>query len=109
MRGGVFELFARVRREALVLAMRAQGGAHPIGQLRSPGPGLMLHDRNGEPRAQLEVGEEGPRLYMEDEHAPTIGHYLSDDPAKTISANKSGVSHPPGLLRRIYGLIPAAD
>ena len=57
------------------------------------GPGLMLYDRNGDPRAQLDVGKEGPRLYMEDEQgfAVTVGHYLSDEPAKTSKLNAASV------------------
>jgi hypothetical protein len=46
------------------------------------GPGLMLYDRNGEPRAQLDVGKEGSRLYLEDQNgfAATVGNCFTLDP-----------------------------
>jgi hypothetical protein len=43
----------------------------------------MLYDRNGEPRAQLDVGKEGSRLYLEDQNgfAAKLGNYYTVDPA----------------------------
>jgi hypothetical protein len=56
------------------------------------GPGLMLY-QDGEPRAQLDVGKEGPRLYLEDERgfAATIGNYFSDDSTKNAKLTAASV------------------
>ena len=43
--------------------------------------GLMLYDLEGNPRAQLDAGMEGPRLYLEDEKgfSATVGSYYSSE------------------------------
>jgi hypothetical protein len=45
--------------------------------------GVMLYDRDGEPRTQLDVGKEGPRLYLEDRDGfqATVGYTTVNDPA----------------------------
>ena len=41
-----------------------------------------MYDELGKPRVQLDVGKEGPRLYLEDEKgfSATVGNYYTADP-----------------------------
>ena len=44
----------------------------------STGPGLMMYDDQGQARAQLDVGKNGPRLYFENQfgYQATVGNYF---------------------------------
>lgn len=53
------------------------------------GAGLMLYDSVGDPRAQFDVGVDGPRIYMEDNRGftATLGkQYFQGDDAKNQKA-----------------------
>src|SRR5689334_18793316 len=57
-------------------------GGHVRPALQGPETaGLMLYDLEGNPRAQLDAGMEGPRLYLEDEKgfSATVGSYYSSE------------------------------
>lgn len=73
----------------------------------SSGPGLVLADLQGTLHAQFDVGEDGPRLYLEDKKgfSATLGnYYFSDEPAK----NKKTTAASLVLAQKDLGLIWSA-
>jgi hypothetical protein len=71
------------------------GNEHGVGVavLGAPatGPGLMLYDQYGIPRAQFDVGENGPRVYLEDGRgfSATLGNYYLVGDADAAQNKKS--------------------
>jgi hypothetical protein len=70
------------------------------------GPGLMLFDRSGAPRAQFDVGDSGPRLYLEDAKgfSTTVGSYFTGDPAKDNKATAATIA----LASKVLGVFWSA-
>ena len=63
----------------------------------------MLYDQLGQPRAQLDVGKEGPRLYLEDEagFSSTVGGYYTAD----LASNRKLTAASLVLSQRSLGVI----
>ena len=64
----------------------------------STGPGLMMYDDQGQARAQLDVGKNGPRLYFENQfgYQATVGNYFvpgNEDLNQKLRAMAFDLSH----------------